>query len=259
MSIRELVRRVLPTVVWNGLRSLRRRAVSTQQRRWISRVTRDGTDIFTHHYLTNSWKSDESVSGPGSTLEYTENIRKNLPQLIADLDVATILDAPCGDHNWFRRIDWQSDITYVGGDIVAPLVELNRGRFAEERVSFQRLDIVKDLLPAADLWLCRDCLFHLSNRQIMLTFANFLRSDIRYLLTSTHTRCDHNTDIPTGSFRQLNLELAPFYLPPPEVMLDDWITGHPVRHLALWNRTSVQNALMENRLFNQVLRTIVDR
>ncbi len=40
-------------------------------------------------------------------------------------------------------------------------------------------------LPKADLWLCRDVLFHLPNKDVITVLANFANSEIPYLLTTT--------------------------------------------------------------------------
>ena len=85
----------------------------------------DPKGVFTHHFNTNRWENDESVSGPGSTLETTEKVRMQLPPLLERLEVHTILDAPCGDYNWFRLIP-RSDVSYIGGDIVEPLIQRNQ-------------------------------------------------------------------------------------------------------------------------------------
>ena len=55
--------------------------------------------IFEQIYQTNKWGSEESVSGRGSELGRTTVIRRELPSIIASLDVGTILDLPCGDLN----------------------------------------------------------------------------------------------------------------------------------------------------------------
>jgi hypothetical protein len=198
-------------------------------------IIADIKDIFHNHYTTNIWGSTESVSGPGSTIQYTENIRKEIPQLVSDLDINVILDAPCGDFNWFRMITWQKPITYIGGDIVEPLINRNQLLYGSDNNSFTCLDITQEALPKADMWLCRDCLFHLSNDDIFLVIENFFKSNIRYLLTSTHSNCE-NADIPTGSFRLLNLEKEPFNFGKPIVLIKDWIPGYPTRYLALWER-----------------------
>ncbi|MGM3307932.1 hypothetical protein ACSQ6I_18480 [Anabaena sp. WFMT] len=196
-------------------------------------------EIFEHHYTDNLWGNEESVSGPGSTIEYTENIRKEIPELVNKLGIKVILDAPCGDFNWFRMISWKKPITYIGADIVESLINGNQLLYGSQNHNFTYLDITQEALPKADMWLCRDCLFHLSNNDILSVIENFLRSDIKYLLTSTHSNSE-NEDIPTGSFRLLNLQKEPFNFAPPIAFIEDWIEGYPIRHLALWERESIR-------------------
>lgn len=210
--------------------------------------------IFRHHCEVNEWGSRESVSGPGSTPRYTENIPRMIPPLVRDLEVRRILDAPCGDYHWFRMIRWETEIDYIGGDIVEALVARNQSLYDGTNRKFVCLDIVRDILPQADLWLCRDCFFHLSNRDILLAVDNFLRSDIRYLLTTTHLNCDRNHDIASGAFRLLNLELPPFSFGRPSRVIDDWIEGYPVRYLALWERDTLASSLASNRAFQRIAR-----
>ncbi len=212
----------------------------------------EGRNIFEYYYLNNSWGCTESVSGPGSTLQFTENIRKEIPRLAMELGLGTIFDAPCGDYNWFRAIHWAQPIKYIGGDIVGPLIAQNQSRYAGIGVHFIQINIVSDLLPSADLWLCRDCLFHLSYRDIFLVLRNFLKSDIRYLLTTTHSACEENVDIPTGAFRLLNLRKEPFGLGAPSALIDDWVEGYPVAHLALWDRHQLRSSLIENPIFRRL-------
>lgn len=196
-------------------------------------------EIFTGHFQSNYWGNKESVSGDGSTVEYTENIRKELPKLFSSLHIKQLLDAPCGDFNWFRHLNLPDGIAYLGCDIVEQLVIENKRCFETSLRRFSTLDIIRDQLPEADLWICRDVLFHFSNADILSTLRNFKKSKIRYLLTSNHTEVDKNSDVPTGSFRLLNLELKPFSFPAPIAEMDDWIEGFPVRQLCLWDRDSV--------------------
>src|SRR3990172_6563117 len=68
---------------------------------FLAGKTRDAKDVFTYIYTRNDvWTSGESRSGVGSELGTTETIRKELPKLLAMLDVQVFLDAPCGDFNW---------------------------------------------------------------------------------------------------------------------------------------------------------------
>lgn len=246
-----LLRSILMTLP-GGKRYIRLHARSEAHRRFS--LAGNTKEVFLKHFEVNSWGCDESVSGEGSTLQYTENIRRMIPEVIKELGVKNVLDAPCGDFNWFRMIEWRTRITYLGGDIVAPLVERNQALYGNDTTMFICLDIVNDILPKADLWLCRDCLFHLSERDIFLVLNNFIKSDIDYLITSTHPNCNLNTDIPTGSYRLLNLQLPPYRLSNPNRVIDDWIEGYPVRKLAIWTRETVKNDLASNKDFQRTIR-----
>lgn len=215
-----------------------------------------GNNIFDYYYQNNTWGDSESVSGPGSTLAYTENIRTKIPELVEELGVFIILDSPCGDFNWFRAIEWNRSISYIGADIVKPLIDKNQLLYGDASKRFISLDITNDKLPQADLWLCRDCLFHLSYKDITIAIQNFLTSDIRYILTSNHQNCTKNKDIATGSFRLLNLELPPFNLGKPIMVIDDWIEGFPERQLCLWERNTLINKLGSDKKFQELLESI---
>jgi len=197
----------------------------------------DRVALFSGYYASGFWP------GPGSSAEYTERLRSELPALFRRLGIHSLLDAPCGDFGWFRLMARDPNVTYIGGDIVPGLVSTNQQEFGDAHTRFEVIDITTDRLPKADLWLCRDCLFHFSHADIFSTLRNFVQSEIRYLLTTTHPQSWENTDIPTGSFRLLNLELPPFGFPEPAVRIDDWIEGHPVRQLALWDRASIAHVL----------------
>ncbi|MCC6697824.1 MAG: class I SAM-dependent methyltransferase [Candidatus Hydrogenedentes bacterium] len=247
--IKHTIRRIVSALPGGG--ALLRARANYIERRRFARI--GGTeDVFRSHYESGRWNCGESVSGPGSTLEYTENIRKKLPPLLKELGVSVILDAPCGDYNWIRTIDWETPITYVGADIVEPLVQRNQSRYGSPHTRFIHLDIVHEPLPEADLWLCRDCLPHLSHYDIFGAIDNFLASRIPYLLTSTYPECVKNYDTPSGAYRDLNLLLSPFEFGEPLQVMDDWIEGYPVRQLGLWEREVLKIQLASNRHFQRL-------
>lgn len=188
-------------------------------------------EVFTRIYDANLWADPESRSGRGSTLARTEAIRRELPALLRDLGVGTLLDAACGDFNWMSRIDL-GGIGYVGVDVVAVLVAENRRRCGGEGREFVLADITRDPLPRADAVLCRDCLIHLSLDAARAALANFKRSGARHLLATTHTDVRRNIDIENGSWRSLNLQLPPFDFPPPaRLVVEDEAAG---KCLGVW-------------------------
>jgi hypothetical protein len=50
------------------------------------------TGIYEHHL----WPEEETRSGEGSTLSYTEKFRTELPKLFEQFNITSVLDAPCG-------------------------------------------------------------------------------------------------------------------------------------------------------------------
>lgn len=207
--------------------------------RYYYTLFKDKEAQFTDYYWIQQWSNEESVSGRGSTLAYTKKLRQQLPELIDEFNIESILDAPCGDYNWFRKVPLHPDVTYIGGDIVAPLVERNRRIYGDEQIRFLHLDITEDQLPEVNLWLCRDCLIHFSNKDIFKTLKQFCWSNIPYLLTTTYPDVKQNSNIATGEVRKLNLEKPPFNLPDPLVYLDDGEDEGYSKKLGLWEREKV--------------------
>ena len=80
-------------------------------------------------------QKQESISGPGSSLAQTAEIRRRLPVLFASLEIGSMLDAPCGDLNWMRHIDLRLE-KYVGIDIVQSIIEQNRRQLKSKTVNF---------------------------------------------------------------------------------------------------------------------------
>jgi hypothetical protein len=200
-------------------------------------------DIFSGIYRTAAWGDPESVSGPGSSVRATSVFRDEIPKVLRDLNARSLLDAPCGDFNWMKelRLDLKS---YTGVDIVPELVERNRRDYGGPGRAFLNLDITIDRLPRADVILCRDCLVHFSLEDARAAIRNFKKSKARYLLTTTFTGFREYTDISTGEWRPMNLQLAPFNFPPPMKLIDEKCTHsggvYTDKCLGLWRLDAVK-------------------
>jgi len=172
---------------------------------------------FTWIYENNHWNDDESLSGPASTIKYTENLRKEFPLLITDFKINSMLDAPCGDFNWMKVLLPTIKVKYTGADIVQELIDSHNKNYKNDNVNFIKIDLITDKLPYSDLLFCRDCLFHLSNADIKNVLKNFLDAGIPFLMTTTHKNKNknfHNRDILPGEiFRMIDLFSSPFNLP----------------------------------------------
>jgi SAM-dependent methyltransferase len=197
--------------------------------------------IFLNVYRNNYWDGAASLSGIGSSLETTAPLRAALPDVIAELDVKSLLDIPCGDFHWMQHIPLQID-KYIGADIVPALIEENTQRYSG-RVNFICLDILKDKLPRVDAIFCRDCLVHLSIREVHKALHNIGRSSSKYLMTTTFPECLENIDTVTPYWRALNLEIAPFNLPKPLLLIKDFSADQrndQGKYLGVWRTADLQ-------------------
>lgn len=201
---------------------------------------------FSKIYKINYWNNAESRSGQGSTLNLTKNLRTELPKLFAQFQIRKVFDGPCGDFNWMKWVVKDSEIIYIGADIVHELIEENIARHANQQVNFIRLDLRLEQLPDADLMICRDCLFHLSYLDTRMLLENFVKSGIPYLLTTTYQNDGtfENTDIESGHFRKIDLMKAPYLFPHDSLAkIKDYLPDEHPRFMSLWSRQQVAQAI----------------
>jgi len=202
-------------------------------------------DRFTKIYEIDYWGS-ASKSGMGSTLASTVNLRKKLPELFEIFKINTVFDGPCGDFNWMQLVVKETNIEYIGGDIVTTIIEENQKRFGSKKVKFIKVDLTKDILPIADLMICRDCLFHLSYADSKLVLENYLKSGIPYLLTTSYKNENifKNKDILTGNFRMIDLFTSPYQFPKDTFYeIEDWLEPESPRSIYLWTRAQITEAV----------------
>jgi SAM-dependent methyltransferase len=183
--------------------------------------------VFDTIYETNKWNSKESVSGGGSTLKKTQELRNLLPDFLHSNNVKTFLDAPCGDFHWMKEVNLDG-IHYIGGDIVQALVDKCQSAYGNDSRKFTHLDLAKDELPKSDAILCRDCMIHIPNDKVIEILDNIKRSGIRWVMLTTYPDVTENKKIREGSWRKINLQAAPFNLPAPVILWDE-------KETAKWN------------------------
>lgn len=202
-----------------------------------SGVQYSATEVFERIYQSNHWASADSVSGEGATARQTAELERALPLLLRALDARSLLDLPCGDFSWMRRVALPVE-QYIGADIVADLIRRNNERYGDEQRRFVVLDLTSDELPEAEVLLCRDGLVHLSFADIERALQNVQTSQITYLLATTFPATKQNENVVTGDWRPLNLTAAPFHFPPPVTLINERCTegaGHfSDKSLGLW-------------------------
>lgn len=201
--------------------------------------------VFTEIANNSSWGSKESISGPGSALSSTAKLRAELPVILSQLRIKKLIDAPCGDRNWIKHLEYEFDL-YIGVDIVETLVERARAEDTRPGYFFQAGNIATDILPKADAIFCRDCLVHLPFRMIWDSILRFKIAGFDYLITTTFPGHKENWDGRAGGWRPLNLQAAPFCFPKPLHLLGE---RHPNpadpfndKSLAVWALSDLPEA-----------------
>ena len=206
---------------------------------WRRISTKSPARVFTEIYHQRRWGDEQSLSGPGSSVEESASVRAALPLLVKELKCRSLLDIPCGDFFWMRMVDL--DTQYIGGDIVGELIKKNKRNYGDAKRSFVRLDLIKDRLPRADLVICRDCLIHLSYAHALRALSNIKRSGATHLLASTYTARKTNRNIQTGGWRPINLQLPPYDLPKPMKLIDEHcpLEDYRDKSLGLWRTAEI--------------------
>jgi SAM-dependent methyltransferase len=196
-------------------------------------------DRFRLIYKAGYWRSgtNGSLSGTGSDEGSTVNIHKSLVNFLKDNHIKTILDLPCGDWNWMSHVDL-GNVNYIGADIVDAVINSNQKRFGSLNRNFKVLDILNDDLPKVDLIFVRDCFVHLEDEQIIKAIKNIAKSNSIFLATTTYPQCNLNqTPVKIDRWRQLNLEIKPFFLPEALSLLDDRCYSDPLdveKYMGIW-------------------------
>jgi SAM-dependent methyltransferase len=212
--LRQMAKATLP-------RSIMGRMRLAMQRRHDRGRSRE--DVFTEVYAKGMWgKSEDGISsGPGSVAENFTQYVDFVSEFVATHGIKSVVDFGCGDFQVGRRLRL-GDATYLGCDIVRPVIERNSGSFSSKSVSFRHFDLLGDEpYPNGELCLIRQVLQHFSNAAVTKVLQR-VQNYPYVLLTDAIMPGDaavENYDIDTSHLSRtifgsgLRLELPPFSAP----------------------------------------------
>lgn len=130
----------------------------------------------------------ETYSGPGSLLHNNDNLIKSLPIFLKKHNIGSIIDVPCGDFNFMRKIIPQNDkIHYLGMDIAENAINMCK-KYESKSIKFKVDDITNPeiKLNKVDLIICKDLLLHLSFSDIKSVLKNIENSNCKYFACSRY-------------------------------------------------------------------------
>jgi hypothetical protein len=165
-------------------------------------------DTFTQIYQIGAWNDNNSsipLSGPGSTIENTEQFRCLLDSFCESHDISSIVDIGCGDLTWMPLTNVFKTKKYTGIDIVPFLIEQHQSKYPQH--TFFCKNVVEEDIPASDIIIIRDVLFHLKIEDIH-TILKKLKCKYAFI-----TSCRNTINADTFDkyhFHQINLRVAPF-------------------------------------------------
>jgi hypothetical protein len=207
------------------------------------KITKRLENAFAVYNVCGDNYANDCHCGPGSTLENTKTIRKELVPFLNKHNITSILDCPCGDFNWMSTVNLEN-IRYIGGDVVGSQVELNKKLYPNK--DFIHIDLTEDELPKLDLLFCRGCLFHFNKSDKLLALHNFVKSNIPYILITNYPNCEENIELlRTNDFKQVNWKISPFNFPEPLDILNDGLDQGNVMVMNLYSRDQIEKAIKE--------------
>jgi SAM-dependent methyltransferase len=189
-------------------------------------LNKDAEMVFTEIYEKNKWggAQGEFCSGSGTA---NEQIVSAYIAMISEKATSEgflgliFVDLGCGDFRVGNKL-LPLCSSYIGVDIVKPLIRRNQENYGNATTHFMHLDIVEDELPNGDVCFVRQVLQHLSNRQIIAVLQRIKK--YKWVFITEHYPTDNNAIKPNidkahgGDVRLYDnsgvyLEKPPFDLP----------------------------------------------
>lgn len=202
----------------------------------VYRNNRSLQSVFDGIYTEGKWGEDDSGrgwSGPGSQADFTREYVGFIENFIVENNIRSVIDAGCGDWTFSKDINWHG-AEYLGIDISEIAIDRAK-QYESDRVKFMLGDIT-EILPPADLLLCKDVLQHLPNDLINKFIVNNLSvGKYRWaIITNDLLESGGNRDIDAGGYRRIDLSKPPFNLK--NLIILPIIFGDDRSNL--WNKTA---------------------
>ena len=199
-------------------------------------MNKDLQNLFEKYYKSELAPSIDQRGS--SSIQGTQRIRSQLPDLFKKYKISSMFDAGCNDYEWANLI---VGVKYFGGDISKYVVELANNKWPAANIIVH--DMTEDPFPDVDLLFVRDVTIHLNDRDRKKLIHNWLSSSIPWLLTTQITEETKNNSIEYQSdqfpFNNVNWLLPPWNFPQYTDCVWEFNPGG--RCMALWHRDQIKS------------------
>ena len=218
--MKSIIRRITPTPVFNYLKLIKRQIKNKHN------LKKSTEEVFTNIYKNNKWGGEKGDfnSGAGSTNDELVATYNSMVKEQAEFEGftdKTFIDLGCGDFRVGSKITPLCS-SYIGVDIVKPLIDRNQEAYGNETTQFIHLNIITDNLPDGDVCFVRQVFQHLSNDHISEVLKKL--NKYKWVIITEHYPNDndaiienldkaHGGDIRIHDNSGVYLDKKPFSLP----------------------------------------------
>jgi len=198
--------------------------------------------------LTNMMERSEAFddfkqrSGLQSNADNTAPLRECLGQLFFELNIASMLDVPCGDGTWQHLIPGIANITYIGSDISVSALEHAKHRPENRQLGMEYMlfDAVHfPLKRAFDLVFFRGAIEQQRIQDSLTAILNFKSSGSKYFAASYWPESPKEANeaaytLDHNGWYEPNLLLKPFGFPKPLATCQNFASSDGKSVLGIW-------------------------
>jgi SAM-dependent methyltransferase len=168
-------------------------------------------NTFDNIYKKGIWNNNDStipLSGPGSSINATKDIAKELNDFIYKNTCKSVLDLGCGDLTWIKNTQFFNDshIEYTGVDIVESLINNHKNEHINKKFICSNIITFN---KNASLVIIRDVIFHLKIKDIEDLFNN-IRGSFEYIAITSCNNDSNNDNLNFFHFAERNIFKPPF-------------------------------------------------
>jgi len=164
-------------------------------------------EVFNKIYKYHKWGYG---SGSGSIWMFNKPFVHFVNKFLREHpDIKVVVDIGSGDWQLGRHFEL-GDRKYIGCDVSDVIVNKVKRKYFSENKQFLVLDAVEDELPDGDLVIIKDVLQHLPNNEISRILSKISKYKYIIITNCILNKKFVNRDIRNGSWRPIDISIAPF-------------------------------------------------